>query len=401
MASPTSFLTRPQNVPLRKALFQIHFWTGVAICLYVVIVSTTGAVLVFRLQKQKAMFPQLFTATAGEPADAGTMLERVSDAFPNGRIYGIDAPTHDRPTTLAYVEPPGQGILAVLIDPATGKVLGQLPKRSVFDVIGQLHGNLLAGRIGRKANLAGSLLILVLCVTGLVIWWPGISTWRSGFVVNPRRSWRRINWELHGAVGIWTVALIAVFAATGIYFAAHSQVQSLVNAISPLKTTVVPESNPAGATASRPSWRQLIARAQSRVPDQHVFRVVPPGGERETFQVAFSPTRPAPAAPGQLTLVYLDQYTGEILKEARPADRSPGDHVMEWLAPLHVGDFGGLGVRILWFIAGLAPAVLAVTGFVMWWLRVIRPRWPGRGVDGIGTTAKPSGTRASPRTIPS
>lgn len=360
---------------LRRAIFQIHLWTGVTICAWVLLVCTTGAVLVFRVDMQKAMFPSLFTSGSGTPADAATILERVAEAFPGRQIYGIDGPTLERPTTIAYV---AQGSGAVLVDPATGRILGELP-RSILNTIADLHANLLVGRKGRIVNGLGSALLLVLCATGLFIWWPGLSAWHRGFMVNLRRSWRRINWELHGAAGIWTVALIAIWAVTGVFFAAHAQVQSLVNVISPLVTTVVPESNPAGATGARPSRRELIARAQERAPDQHVFRLVLPGGERDAFQVGFSPTLPASAAPGTLTTVYLDLYTGEVLKETRPADRSFGDLVIDWMGPLHIGNFSGVGVRIVWFLAGLAPAVLAITGFIMWWLRVVRPRWPGAG----------------------
>ena len=36
----------------------------------------------------------------------------------------------------------------------------------------------------------------------------------------------------------------------------------------------------------------------------------------------------------------------------------------------HFGRFGGLGVRILWVILGLLPAMLFCTGFAVWWKRI-------------------------------
>ena len=48
---------------------------------------------------------------------------------------------------------------------------------------------------------------------------------------------------------------------------------------------------------------------------------------------------------------------------------------MAWVAPLHVGNFAGNAVRVVWLVLGLSPAVLFVTGFIMWWTRVVRPRW--------------------------
>ena len=39
---------RPQNVWLRRALFQVHLWTGIGLGLYVLLMSVTGSALIFR-----------------------------------------------------------------------------------------------------------------------------------------------------------------------------------------------------------------------------------------------------------------------------------------------------------------------------------------------------------------
>jgi uncharacterized iron-regulated membrane protein len=62
------------------------------------------------------------------------------------------------------------------------------------------------------------------------------------------------------------------------------------------------------------------------------------------------------------------------------------------VAALHVGGFGGLGVRIAWLILGLAPPLLFVTGFIMWWTRVVRTRW----VRVAGPAAAHEGSTRSP-----
>jgi len=40
----------PQRVWLRRALFQVHLWTGIGLGLYVVILSITGSALVYRTE---------------------------------------------------------------------------------------------------------------------------------------------------------------------------------------------------------------------------------------------------------------------------------------------------------------------------------------------------------------
>ena len=167
---------------MRRALFQVHLWVGVLVGLYVFLVCLTGAALVFRLDMQRIVHPQLFTPSAGEPAEAIAILDSLKAHYPRYRISGIDAPTTGRPTYLAYVMD-GERFLTVLVDPVTATVLGELPERSIVRTLQDLHFDLLAGRTGRVVNGAGALLLLVLCVTGVVIWWPGIANWRRGFVV--------------------------------------------------------------------------------------------------------------------------------------------------------------------------------------------------------------------------
>jgi uncharacterized iron-regulated membrane protein len=75
-----TFLHRPQSVFLRRALFQVHLWIGIATGLYVFVVCVSGAALVFRIDLQRAAHPELFTPAPGIPADAAPSLERVQAA---------------------------------------------------------------------------------------------------------------------------------------------------------------------------------------------------------------------------------------------------------------------------------------------------------------------------------
>jgi uncharacterized iron-regulated membrane protein len=64
-----------------------------------------------------------------------------------------------------------------------------------------------------------------------------------------------------------------------------------------------------------------------------------------------------------------------------------GDSVTYWLAYLHFGRINGIGIpcsgpgvcdqttKAIWAVFGLVPAVMFVTGAIMWWNRVLRPNW--------------------------
>ena len=382
-----TFLDRPQPVLARRAIFQVHLWLGVLTGLYIFVVCATGAVLVFRIDIQRAMHPALFTPrTSGSLADPVAVMENVQQAYPDSRVSGVEAPTTTRPTYLAYATS-GDRFVTVLLDPVSAELLGEVPEQSFVRTLQDLHFDLLGGPRGRLVNGVGALVLLGMCATGLVIWWPGTSNWTRSLMVDFSRQWRRVNRDLHSAVGFWAVTLIAMWAATGAYFIFPTPFRLAVNRISPLTRIATPQSKPALGGASRPSWRALVDEAQHRVPGQHVARVVLPSSDMSPFLVMFSRVQPTPANP-ELTSVYLDQFTGEAVVVPPPARPSAGDIVMAWLTPLHVGNFGGNGIRVAWLLFGMAPPVLFVTGFIMWWTRVVRVRWL-RGSRPAAETAQP------------
>jgi uncharacterized iron-regulated membrane protein len=87
--------------------------------------------------------------------------------------------------------------------------------------------------------------------------------------------------------------------------------------------------------------------------------------------------------PGDLTQagnrVYLDPSTARVLTIDREADRPLGARLLEAFTPVHYGQLGGWPVRVIWALTGLTPAVLMVTGLVVWWRPTIRERSQMRG----------------------
>jgi uncharacterized iron-regulated membrane protein len=94
----------------------------------------------------------------------------------------------------------------------------QLSKRFSIEWLVKLHENLLFGSTGRLVNGAGAICLTLLCLTGAIIWWPGIKHWRRTLTVNWRAHFARINWDLHSALGFWCFVFILVWGVSGIYF---------------------------------------------------------------------------------------------------------------------------------------------------------------------------------------
>ena len=58
---------QPQSVWLRKAIFQVHLWTGVGVGLYIFVICVTGSVLVYRNELYRLATPRPIVAVGSGP----------------------------------------------------------------------------------------------------------------------------------------------------------------------------------------------------------------------------------------------------------------------------------------------------------------------------------------------
>ena len=82
----------------------------------------------------------------------------------------------------------------------------------------KFHENLASGDIGRVVNGIGAICVTTVCLTGAVIWWPGLKNWRRGLTVSWGSRFARFNWDTHSALGFWCFLFILMWGVSGIYF---------------------------------------------------------------------------------------------------------------------------------------------------------------------------------------
>ena len=95
------------------------------------------------------------------------------------------------------------------------------PNSRLFRVVEWLvefHGDLRLGDTGRRLNGIGATCFALLCLTGMIVWWPGVANWRRSLSVNWRSSFARINWDLHNLLGFWCFLFLMMWGVSGVYF---------------------------------------------------------------------------------------------------------------------------------------------------------------------------------------
>jgi len=220
MTSWQRWLERPQSLWVRKFLFQSHLWIGVIVCLYVAVISISGSALVFRRElSPRHLHRKVALASAGRPRlNANELEESAQRAYPGDEILTVIEP-QNADQAYSVVLAHGRTRLERLFDPYTGVDLGD--PRPVFERalgwLADLHDDLLAGGSGRTINGVGSMLVVLMSLTGAVIWWPGVKNWRRSTRIMWRARFARVNWDVHSAVGFWCVLLVLTWGISGIY----------------------------------------------------------------------------------------------------------------------------------------------------------------------------------------
>src|SRR3954468_7034934 len=369
-----SFVHRPRQVFLRRLVFQLHVWTGVVTGLYALFIGVTGAALVFRGDLQQLTYPEFFARAAAGASVAApeTVIASLEQQFPGYRFSGFEYPSDRRGTFLAYLAEDAE-LRTVFLDAERGTLVGELPRDGWIQQLQELHFTFLMGEPGYLFNGIGASCLLVMCVPGIVVWWPGLAGVVQAFTIHRDRGWRRIVWELHGAAAIWSVALLIAWAVSGIYFSFPGPFRLATGRGMALTADSSLQSGPPRPVPA-PTPGNLVRRAEARVPGAQLARFGVPSGERGTYSVTLAREQHGDGDSSDEVTVYFDRYTGAELSVDDQAGRTPGDVFLTWLGRVHVGNFGGLPIKIVWFVAGLVFPLLFVTGVVMWWNRFVRPR---------------------------
>ncbi|HEX4049724.1 MAG TPA: PepSY-associated TM helix domain-containing protein [Steroidobacteraceae bacterium] len=231
------FLVYPQSVTLRRALFQVHRWVGIGVGVYVLLVSLSGSVLVYRRELDRLFATRTVVVKPHEHRLSDTQLLAAARAdyagirFSAIQIHRSSAP--DRAAEIWFLfggRPVGPGRIERLFDPYTGQDLGDPMGQEPAPIswTARLHENLLSGSTGLALNGAGAVLLTLLCATGAVIWWPGSARWRRSLSLRRNVGWRRLTWDLHNVLGFWAFLLVLMWSLTGIYLAFPEAISSLL-----------------------------------------------------------------------------------------------------------------------------------------------------------------------------
>jgi uncharacterized iron-regulated membrane protein len=283
----------------------------------------------------------------------------VGQHFPGERILAYSVATS--PGLSYEVSLPRH---AVFVNPYTGELLGT--RAGGIDLLGrihQLHLRLLmldSPRLGKQIMSWAGVAMLFLLLSGLYLWWP-----YQRFRIQWKGSARRVWFDIHAVVGIFSFVFLLLLTVTGILIGFEEQSVPLfyrITSSTPSRQPRVEITPPPGAKPIGPDRAMEIARAA--LPGAAPFQISIPGPKGAySIRARYSED----LTPGGRSFVTVDQYNGAVRFAEGSRSAPAGARMVIANRAIHTGDILGIPSKTVMSLACLMAVMQVVSGLTMWW----------------------------------
>lgn len=270
-----------------RMIWRWHFYAGLVCIPFIVILSLTGPIYLFKPQIEAAIDrPYDQVGRAGRVQPLSAQVEGALAAFPHAQFQSVEVRPDVTDAARVTLSENGER-LRVYVHPETLTVLKSVPEEARFmNVVKTIHGELFAGLFGTLLVETAACWAIVMILTGLYLWWPRGAKGLAG-VLWPRLEAKLFWRDLHAVTGLWVSFFALCLLLTGLPW-----------------TTVW--------GAGFKAVRQAVI-AQSSKPDWSISRAADKASEHEGHGHGSA------QAGGAVDLTLLDHMAGEL----RAADLPP------------------------------------------------------------------------------
>lgn len=369
-------MTRFFSALFGRALWiRCHVYLALCLGLVFALIGLTGSLSIYRDALDELLNPSLvIKPTQPNLLALDNILALVRQSEPNRHgVWILELPRKPSEPLTAWFEKPSESVdktyapLMLAINPYTGEILAKRFWGETFSTwLLDLHSRLQWENDGRALMAMLAILLSLSVISGLYLWWPTIAGLKNAFRIHYRGSLMRFLLEMHRLIGVISAGLLLLLAFTGFHLAYPELLEKLTASQGmghgdqgpTIRSTAVPNNHPV-------SIAEAILVARGLFPHSEVRRISTPLGDLGTYRINLR-QKDELNQHHPFTTVWVDRWSGQIRGVNNPRQFSAGQTFTTWQWPLHTGEaFGNTG-RFVWFIAGLMPMMLWVSGMAHW-----------------------------------
>lgn len=379
------------------ALYDVHSWAGVLFAVLVFIVCASGAIAVFSSELDHWSNPALRTPAG---ARISVDIDRAFASFaavrpiPVGDDTSIGLPRELRNSYEIFARKTDEPQARLYVDATSGAV-HEARQSYLFWYLRHLHVRLMSPEYGRLFVGIIGIAMLLSVATGVLIHKHLLRDlfrmrWKVG------RGGRALMSELHKWVGVWGLLFHLTISLTGTWLALESYISPVIRAglSAPEEPAAQADTSPSSVTAaSMLPLAPLLERAKRDLAGlEPTYIGVEKWGTRAAT-VTVAGNLPGALIQESVAHVQFSAVSGDLEVIDDPRTQGFWAQLRAALEPLHYGYYGGFWLKVLYLLSGFTPALLSLTGALIWFDRRSRLQGTARRRDGAVSAASESTMR--------
>jgi uncharacterized iron-regulated membrane protein len=348
----------------KNFIFYIHSVAGLVSGVFILLMSLSGAALVFHEDIDALQQPE-FSVMYYNNLSVDSAYNNLHQRFPYAQISSCTLPLNKKTPFIfsvydsSYNE--GKKVTEIFIHPQTGAFLGTRGgsddmKHNFMSWLSKIHNSFHLGKTGEWLLGFFALIFLLSIITGFILFRKNI----LAVLLFKKAVYRRSN--LHQLIGVYALLFNLMIAITGFWMQRYvfkKEFYSVDNYTPVLKTS----------PALFFSFDSAYSEVKNQYPDFTASVIYFAQSNKDKTAVYGSRTPNAYIHSKKFADVIFLDSTGGIAKTRFVNEISAGDRYDIINSQLHMGRFGGWGIKIIYFVFGLSGGLLSITGVLLWWRR--------------------------------
>ncbi|WP_460558641.1 PepSY-associated TM helix domain-containing protein [Ferruginibacter profundus] len=346
-----------------KGLVTLHSVLGLFAGIFILMLSLSGAVLAFHDELDAFQKPEEFpTFDYQKKLTIDSCYKVVQKRFPYSAISSCNISMNEKePFTFSIYDTTyqkGEKVLQLFLHPQTGALLKS--RGGSDDISGNFmawlasfHSSFRAGKTGEWLLGFFSIVFVLSIITGIILYRRNI----MAVLLFKKTVWRKNN--LHQLIGTWSLLFNVMIGITGLWMQRYvfkKEFYQSNNWINTVKASPKPLFN----------FDSAYSAVQKKHPDFTAYVIYfPQSTSGKTAVYGSNKTNAYIHSKKFADVIALDS-TGAIAKTRFINEISSADRYDIINSQLHMGKYGGTGIKIIYALFGLSSALLSITGFLMW-----------------------------------
>ncbi|MBP2638666.1 MAG: PepSY-associated region [Firmicutes bacterium] len=365
------------NIKHIKVWYVAHKWTSLMCAIFLLLMCITGLPLIF-LQEINALpseynQPVPKMSNNNYPVRSDQMVAAIQENYPNEKIHYVHFEDERKSIIWGLIPSDAEGnnvSHTLIFKTSTAQVSEEVKPiagqgSDFLEGVKGLHYNLLAGAAGELILAVMGLLFLVALLSGMMLYGPFSKRLPFGTIRklgSPRHKWM----DLHKFLGVVVLIWITVVSLTGVLLAMRYPIYNLWS--KPVIDTALLSYQGKPLPEKVISLQKVVNMIHRKLPGSRVEMIIYPDvlGNPSPYHYYVWTQGITPLTEHLYTPVLVDATTGQLTAVVkRPWYAS----VLGFASPLHVGNYGGLPLKILWALLDLLTIGMLVSGIYGWVIR--------------------------------